>query len=209
MKKQALWIVLFALAPMAAMAEIMEKAEPSLYVAVGAGGTKIDNKYSAEANLEADFGVMFRTGHSLYLGFQFQKLSREPWRDGSQIVDKDHRTSRTNFPVYLMYQYRFFGWNKNMADKHRVSPFVGAKCGWNFLQDIFIGETVAEQNLDERKMNLFGTPLIGFDYRVAEYFTMGIVLECEISRRYMVNVTFPDENMGSYFKPRACVMFRF
>lgn len=209
MKNKLILLSIFLLITGTLAAEIMEKCEPSLYMGVGAGATKLDGKWASEANMETDFGVMFRTGHALYVGFQFQKMSRTPYRDPHDNVttDKDKRQSRTNFPVYLMYQYRLFGWNKGCADKHRVSPYVGAKFGWNFLQDTFIGETVAQQNLDERKNNWFGTPLIGFDYRCAEYFTLGLVLECELSRRYSHDV---DGNRdGSIAHPRACVVFRF
>lgn len=209
MKNKVLLLSILLTSAIGVMAEKMEKCEPSLYMAVGAGATKLDGKWASEANMETDFGVMFRTGHALYVGFQFNKMSRTPYRDprDNQTVDKDKRQSRTNFPVYLMYQYRLFGWHKGCEDKHRVSPYAGAKFGWNFLQDTFIGETVAQQNLDERKNNWFGTPLIGFDYRCAEYFTLGLVLECELSRRYREDV---DGNLdGSIAHPRACLVFRF
>ncbi len=207
MKTKTFFLLTLLLIPVFVMAESMEKCEPSLYMAVGAGATKIDGRWTSEANLETDFGVMFRTGHALYLGFQFQKLSRTPHREGTQIVDKDHRTSRTNFPVYLMYQYRVFGWNKGMQDAHRVSPYVGVKAGWNFIQDVYISEVVSLQNVDELKNNYFATPLVGFDFRCAEYFTIGLTVECEISRRYRWDV---DGNAdGSWFKPRAVLAFRF
>lgn len=209
MKKTFIMMLACLMVPALAMAEKMEKCEPSLYTAVGVGATGIDGTWTAETNLETDFGVMFRTGHALYFGCQFQRLNRQPHRaeDNGQMDDKDRRTSRTNFPVYLMYQYRFFGWHKSMGDEHLVSPYIGVKTGWNFIQDSFISESSTMSYSEELQNNWFATPLFGFDYRCAEYFTIGLVAECEISKRYQTSVS--DVENGSYFKPRMCLVFRF
>lgn len=208
MKKTFIVMLACLMVPALAMAEKMEKCEPSLYTAVSVGATAIDGGWTAESNLETDFGVMFRTGHALYLGFQFQKLNRthKTASDGGDI-DVDRRTSRTNFPVYLMYQYRFFGWHKSMGDQHLVSPYIGVKAGWNFIQDAFISESSTMSYSDELTNNWFATPLFGFDYRCAEYFTIGLVAECEISRRYRTSIA-GDIN-GNWFKPRLGLVFRF
>ncbi|MBP3585934.1 MAG: hypothetical protein J6J29_00360 [Paludibacteraceae bacterium] len=193
--KKHLFLLLLIISPLALMAEKLEKVEPSLLVGVGAGASCLDDIWRPEANIEVNFGAHFRTGHAMYLGFAFNRMNRE-------TTESDKRTGRTNFPIYLLYQWRAFGWNKNMADKHNWSPYVGIKAGWNFIQDVRIGETVAEQNNRELEGQVFAAPQVGIDLRCAEYLALGITFECEFSRRYF-------EYGGNVAKPRFLLTFRF
>ncbi|MCQ2333851.1 MAG: hypothetical protein MJZ88_04470, partial [Paludibacteraceae bacterium] len=64
--KKILSMVVLLIVSVGVMAEKMEKCEPSLYMSIGGGATKLDGKWASEVNMETDFGVMFRTGHALY-----------------------------------------------------------------------------------------------------------------------------------------------
>lgn len=177
----------------------LEKCEPSLLINIGGGPTRMDGNWKGEFTLDVAFGCQFRNGHAIYAGASMQKMDRTVTRRDTY---QDLRTSRTNMPIYLEYQWRAFGWHQGMGDAHRWSPFVGVKAGWNFVQDIHVNETVEGQNEMEAHNQEFIIPHVGIDVRCAEYLCLGIMAECEISKRYT------ERGGGSYFKPRFSLVFK-
>lgn len=175
--------------------ERMKLCEPSILINVGGGPTRLDDLWKGEFTLDVAMGVQFRRGHSAYIGMAMQQMQRE-----SDYTDR--RTSRTNLPLYLEYQWRAFGWHKDMQDRHLWSPFLGLKAGWNFLQDVHVDESLENQHIDDLKNQEFVTAQLGIDFRCAEYMAMGIMLECEVSRRYV-------DDGGGLFKPRASLCLKF
>jgi len=175
--------------------ERMVTCEPSMIINAGGGPTRLDNMWKGEFTLDVAFGVQWRSGHAAYIGTAMQQVQRRE-------TYSDRRTSRTNLPLYAQYQWRAFGWHKDMADRYKWSPFVGLKAGWNFLQDIHTDEQAENENVEDKKNQEFVCPQLGVDFRCAEYMSIGVVLECEFSRRYIVDG-------GAFYKPRAAIFFKF
>jgi len=198
MKNNLILIFSFLLLSMAAAAQSRERmriCEPSILINVGGGPTRLDEQWKSEFTLDVAMGVQFRLGHAAYIGMAMQQMQRES-------NYKDRRTTRTNLPLYMQYQWRAFGWHKDCADRHRWSPFLGLKAGWNFLQDVHVDESLENQHIDDLRNQEFLTPQLGIDFRCAEYMAMGLMLECEVSRRYV-------GDGGAYFKPRASICLKF
>lgn len=173
----------------------MVRCEPSIMINVFGGPTRLDNVWKGEFTLDVAIGAQFRNGHAVYAGMGMQQVHRDRTYD-------DRRNTRTNLPLYLQYQWRMFGWHRDCADRHAWSPFVGLKAGWNFLQDVYINETLQDQHVVDLSNEWFVTPQIGIDYRCAEYMSIGLVAEAEVSRRYV-------GDGGGWCKPRVGLVFKF
>lgn len=201
--KRFIYLILFSSLPITLLAQNdslprsvrMQKCEPSIIINVGGGPTRLDNVWRGEFTLDVAMGVQFRNGHAAYIGMAMQQMQRES-------NYQDRRTSRTNLPLYLQYQWRAFGWHRDCQDRHMWSPFLGLKAGWNFLQDVHVDESLENQHVDDLRNQEFITPQVGIDFRCAEYMSLGLSLECEISRRYI-------GDGGGYCKPRASLTMKF